>query len=333
MVKHNVVITRVPLRISFAGGGTDLPDYYSQFGGAVLSATINRYVYVTVKSHGSLFPDRYRLNYFDSEHANSIDEIENNIMRECLRLVPIDESLYVSTVADIPTCSGLGSSSAFAVGLLHALHTKRGDHVTLGQLAEEACDVEINILRNPIGKQDQYAAAFGGLNQFNFDRGGQVSIRPQILDAKSVETLFSHVLLFWTGMTRDSSDILTEQKQRTKNGANIGHLDSIKVHCEELCALLSGEVNMRDFGEILHRTWLEKRKVAQAITSSKIDEWYELGRNAGAYGGKICGAGGGGFLMLIVPPECQANVRRALVDLPVEDIMLEPLGSCLILKQ
>lgn len=326
-----IVMTCVPLRISFAGGGTDLAEFYSREAGEVLSTTIDQFVYVTVKTHGDLFPDNYRLNYFDSEHVNVLDDIRNDIMRECLRLVPVDERLYISTIADIPTQSGLGSSSAFAVGLLHALHVKRGDRVSLVQLAEEACRVEIEVLKHPIGKQDQYAAAFGGLNHFTFRPDGQVVIEPQRLDADKVRAMFGHLMLFWTDMTRSSGDILTEQRQGTSSGTNLDRLRNIKSHCRQVRNLLADGFDPAAFGAILDQTWAQKRGLAAAISSDQIDIWYQRAMEAGAVGGKISGAGGGGFLLMIVPPERQAAVRAALSDLRYVPVQYEATGTRVLL--
>jgi len=326
-----IVMTCVPLRISFAGGGTDLAEYYRTGGGEVISTTIDKFVYITVKSHGALFPDRYRLNYFDSEHADTLDEIKNDIMRECLRLVPVDERLYISTIADIPTQSGLGSSSAFAVGLLYALHIKRGDRISLGQLAEEACQVEIDMLGHPIGKQDQYAAAFGGFNHFRFSPKGETTIKPLCLEADKVRSIFDHLMLFWTSITRSSADILTEQKNATLSGRNRQHLDRIREHCRKIGGLLDVGFEPQAFGRLLDETWTEKQGLASAISNDHINHWYDQAMQNGAFGGKICGAGGGGFLLLVVPPERQPAVRRALSELECVPIRYETTGARVLL--
>src|SRR5262245_60217468 len=207
-----MVVTRTPLRVSFAGGGTDLAAFYERGGyGAVLSTAVNKYIYVTVKQHGEVFNERIRLNYSKSEQAQRIEDIENNIARECLRFLKIDPPIYISTVGDLPASTGLGGSSSFAVGLLSALHAYRGEKVSAGQLAEEASYIEIDVLKEPIGKQDQYAAAFGGFNVFFFKRGGNVSVEPVRLSNGKLSALFAQMLMFWTGHQRDSSSVLTEQ--------------------------------------------------------------------------------------------------------------------------
>lgn len=313
-----MVVSAAPLRLSFAGGGTDLPDYYRIEPGEVLSTTIDKFVYVTVKSHGKLFGEQYRLNYSETEQTNELDDIQNDIMRECLRLVPVEKPLYISTVADVPASSGLGSSSAFAVALLQALHVMRGERLTLAQLAEEACHIEIDVLGHPIGKQDQYASAFGGLNHFMFACNGRVSIEPQPIASDRIQDLFNSILLLWTGKVRFSKDILLEQ--RSSIGERLTELRGMRAHCVELKLQLQQLYDPLSFGGVLDETWRLKRRLAEGITSDQIDTWYETARRAGAIGGKIAGAGGGGFLLLIVPPGRRAAVCRALpelIELPV----------------
>jgi len=311
-----IVTTCAPLRLSFAGGGTDLPDFYTVEDGAVLSTTIDKFVYVTVKSHSELFGEQYRLSYYDSEHAGTLDDINNDIIRECVRLVPVDAPLYISTVGDLPASSGLGSSGAFAVSLLQALHIKRGDRVSLAQLAEEACHIEMNVLAHSSGKQDQYAAAFGGLNLFSFNRNGQVTIEPQHLAPEKIHCLLEHIMLFWTAQSRAARDILSKQKKSIPG--KMDNLRKMKAHSRELMNLLADNSDFDPVavGDILDETWRQKRDLTSAITNSKIDEWYARALDAGATGGKISGAGGGGFLMLIVPLEKRAGVSAALHDMP-----------------
>src|SRR4029450_11457823 len=205
-----LVVSSTPLRVSFAGGGTDLAAFYEHERGAVFSTAINKYIYVTVKRHGEVFNERIRLNYSRSEQVQGVDEIENNSERECLRFLQVEPPLYISTVGDLPASTGLGGSSSFAVGLLNALHAFRGERVSAGQLAEEACHIEIDVLRQPIGKQDQYAAAFGGLNFFCFKPGGGVTVEPQRVANGGLEDLFANILMFWTGHQRDAGSVLAE---------------------------------------------------------------------------------------------------------------------------
>jgi D-glycero-alpha-D-manno-heptose-7-phosphate kinase len=307
-----VIVTRTPLRVSFAGGGTDLAAYYELEGGAVLSTAINRYVYVTVKRHSELFFEPIRLNYSRSEEVERIDEIENNIARECLRLLEIHPPIYISTVGDVPASTGLGGSSAFTVGLLNALHAYRGERVSAGQLAEESCQVEIDILGEPIGKQDQYAAAFGGMNLFRFLPGGRVTTEHARVTEKW--HLFDNLLMFWTGHQRSASSVLSEQQEDTESKRE--RLREMRDQADELFEIVrQPEVDLKAFGRVLHEGWVRKRTLASGISNGPIDAWYERALDAGAYGGKLCGAGGGGFLLFVVPTERRRAVREALDDL------------------
>src|SRR6476660_5267305 len=252
-----IVVTRTPLRVSFAGGGTDLPDFYEKDFGAVLSTAIDKYIWVTVKRHSEVFDEPVRVNYSLTEQVESIDELKNDITRECLQLLNIEPPIYISTVGDLPASTGLGSSSAFAVGLLNALHRYRGDRVSAGQLAEEACQIEIEILGLPIGRQDQYAAAFGGLNLFTFKPGGAVTVEPQRLPVRVLEELFESIMLFWTGHQRDASSVLTEQRANTEQ--HLDDLTAIRDQAFELQQILRGQPSAHDVGALVHRGWELKR--------------------------------------------------------------------------
>jgi D-glycero-alpha-D-manno-heptose-7-phosphate kinase len=320
------IMTRTPLRVSFAGGGTDLADFYERETGVVLSTAINQYIYVTVKRHGSVFNELIRLNYSKSEQVHTIDQIENDIARECLRFLQIDPPIYVSTVADLPASTGLGGSSSFAVGLLNALHAFRGERVSAGQLAEEACHIEIDMLKQPIGKQDQYAAAFGGLNFFSFKARGAVTVEPQRLNNGGLQHLFDAILMFWTGHQRDSSSVLVEQKANTP--AKMESLLRMREHAyalQDLCS--SARFSIEKFGAILHDSWKVKRGLASKISNGEIDQWYDAAMTAGAAGGKLCGAGGGGFLLFIAAPERHDAIRRALRGLTEVSVWHEVHGS------
>jgi D-glycero-alpha-D-manno-heptose-7-phosphate kinase len=328
--RSSVVFTRTPLRISFAGGGTDLSDFYEQDYGAVLSTAIDKYIYVTVKRHGEVFDEKIRLSYSKSEGVAAVDDVQNNIARECLRFLQIEPPIYISTVGDLPASTGLGGSSSFAVGLLNALHAFRGERVSAGQLAEEACHIEIEVLREPIGKQDQYAAAFGGLNFLRFSSGGGVTVEPVRVKNGTLKTLFSHLMIFWTGHQRDTSHVLSEQKSNTT--AKLDHLLRMREHAHRLHSLVcNGDFDLAAFGAVLDETWQLKRQLASKISNQKIDEWYDLAMTAGACGGKICGAGGGGFLLILAKPECHEAVRGALRDLKQVRISYEVQGSQAIL--
>lgn len=320
------VTTMTPMRISFAGGGTDLKAYYEHDFGAVLSTTIDKYVYVTVKRHGSVFKEPYRLNYAITEIVQSLDDIQNGIMRECLRLVPVDPPLYISTVADLPSSSGLGSSSSFSVGLLKALHAMRHERVGQAQIMDEAAHVEIDLLASPIGKQDHAAAAFGGFNYIRFLANDSIGLEPINLSHKNLDTLFQHLQLYWTGITRNSADVLTEQKQNTTEKR--AYLDRMRGQAKQLYELLRGRtLEVEKFGQVLDEGWQMKRALASRISNPAIDTWYEQAKACGAWGGKICGAGGGGFLMLLVPPARHHHVRKALADLQEVAVRFESHGA------
>jgi D-glycero-alpha-D-manno-heptose-7-phosphate kinase len=326
MARTSVIVTRTPLRVSFAGGGTDLAEVYERDHGAVLSTAIDKYVYVTVKRHSPIFNEAIRINYSRSETVADIDQIENGIARECLRFLEIEPPIYVSTVGDLPASTGLGGSSAFAVGLLNALHAFRGERVSAGQLAEEASHIEIEVLKQPIGKQDQYAAAFGGLNLFCFMPGGTVTVEPQRFANGALRELFGSIMMFWTGHQRDASDVLAEQKARSAD--RMDSLLQIREHAYRLRKLLSnGHVDAAGFGAVLDETWRIKRGLASTITNSLIDTWYGRAMKAGAFGGKLCGAGGGGFLLIVAPPERHLAIRDELGELQHIPIGFDVHGS------
>ncbi len=329
MDQSRLIVTRTPLRVSLVGGGTDLPAFYRREGGAVLSTTIDRYVYVTVKRHSELFFEPVRVNYSRSEQVERIDELDNNIARECLRFVGIDPPVYISTVGDVPASTGLGGSSAFAVGLLNALHSYRGERASAGQLAEEACHIEIDVLGARIGKQDQYAAAYGGLNLLSFKPDGGVTVEHLRIPGDRLRELFRSVLMFWTGHQRDASAVLSEQDDRTD--MNLESLRRMRDQARDLHAALgAGEIDVEGIGRLLDQGWSMKRELAGSITTPLIDGWYDAAIAAGALGGKLCGAGGGGFLLFVVPPDRQPAVRSALVDLYELSVGHESHGSQLV---
>lgn len=242
----------------------------------------------------------------------------------------IDPPIYVSTVADLPASTGLGGSSSFAVGLLNALHAFRGERVSAGQLAEEACHIEIDVLKQPIGKQDQYAAAFGGLNFFCFKAGGSVTVEPQRVANGGLEDLFANILMFWTGHQRDAGSVLAEQKANTT--IKMDSLLKMRNHAYDLQTISSnGHFDPEQFGRVLDQSWQLKRRLASTISTCQIDGWYETAMKAGATGGKLCGAGGGGFLLFMVRPDHQQSVRAALTGLTEVPVRHEVHGSHLVL--
>lgn len=322
-----MIVTRTPLRVSFFGGGTDLAEFYHREPGATLSTTINRYVYVTVKRHSDLFFEPIRINYSVSEQVVHVDEIKNSIARECLKFLNIDPPIYVSTVGDVPASTGLGGSSAFTVGLLNALHAYRGERVSPGQLADEACHIEIDILKEPIGKQDQYAAAFGGMNLFTFKPDEGVTVEHLAVNGSGpLAGLFESMLMFWTGHQRDTSAVLSEQSKNT--GSKLDQLRRMRDQATELHRLIADRnIDVPGCGEFLDQAWQLKRGLASKITNSQIDDWYSAGRKAGAWGGKLCGAGGGGFLMFLAPPEKHQAIRDSLPGLVEMQVGFESHGS------
>ena len=327
------VVTRAPLRISFAGGGTDLPSFYQREFGAVVSATIDKYVYVMINrcrpllSRGIDDPGRYRirLSYSSTENVQQVDELKHPIVREALKLMDLDIPMDISTMADVPAGTGLGSSGTFSVALLHALHLLKGEDPDREQLAAEAAYIEIDILGRPVGKQDHYAAAFGGLNAIRFLADGEVTIRPVGKPAVPEGQLFPHLLMLYTGVSRDASTVLSSQRENV-DGLS-GELIKMRDHAHQLEKLLNGEFCLHRFGEVLHGNWMHKRTLSDNISTMQIDAWYDLAMEAGALGGKICGAGGGGFLLLVVEPEQRSAVREALGDLTELSIGYEPRGS------
>jgi D-glycero-alpha-D-manno-heptose-7-phosphate kinase len=325
-----LIVTRTPLRVSFAGGGTDLAEFYERDYGAVLSAAIANYIYVTVKPHSPLFNEPVRVNYSKSEEVDRIDEIENDIARESLKFMGVEPPIYISTVGDHPASTGLGSSSAFAVGLLNALHAYKGERVTAGQLAEEASHIEIDVLGQPIGKQDQYAAAFGGVNYFRFNPAGRVTVEPLRPSHGSLGELFDHLLMFWTGHQRDAGQVLREQRANTPR--KLDSLQQMRDHAFELQQVMAnGPVDPSLVGKILDHGWKLKRSLASTISTEQIDTWYDRAVEAGASGGKLCGAGGGGCILFVVAPERQAAVREALSDLVEVPVTYEVHGSRVLL--
>ena len=307
-----MIISKTPLRISFAGGGTDLPSFYrfNDFG-AVLSTSIKSYIYVTIKKHTPFFNERFRLNYSETELLDKVEDIKNPIIRECLKFLEIDDRIYISTIADVAGSSGLGSSSSFCVGLLNALYRYKGEMVSRGRLAEEAAYIEIDILKRPIGKQDHYAAAFGGLNYIRFNSDESVSVKPIVIKAQTVEKLCSCLLSFWTGISRPAESILKEQD--SKNRRNTEILIFMREQAERLMKLLyDSNFSSDKFGKIIHEGWQMKRKLASKISNSTIDRFYSIARKNGAIGGKISGAGGGGFLNVIAHEAAHEKIKNAL---------------------
>ena len=294
-----MIISKTPLRISFAGGGTDLRSYYKHNNyGAVLSTSIDKYLYVVIKKQNELFQEKFRLNYSETEITNNISEIKNPIIREALNFLKIDDQLYISTISDIPASTGLGSSSTFCVGLLNALYKFKGETVSVGRLAEEAAYIECDILKRPMGKQDHYAAAYGGLNYIRFYDDESVTVRSLNLSKNNLFRFLSSVLIFWTNIKRPSESILKEQDDKNKLNFNI--LNQMREQALFFSKkLIEPNISIEAIGGLLNHGWELKKQLASNITNKYINTWYEIAIKNGAYGGKISGAGGGGFFTFI----------------------------------
>ena len=321
-----MIITRAPFRVSFCGGGSDLPSFYEKYGGCVLSTTIRKYMYLTI--HNYFHHDQIRLKYSKTETVMSYDEIEHRYLRQCLRDFDI-MGVEISSMADIPSGTGLGSSSSFTVALLHLLHTYKGEYVSKYKLAKDACEVEIDKLGEPIGKQDQFAAAFGGLNFYEFQPNGFVNVEPIIMKSESYKALEDNILMFYLGGVHSASEILKEQSKNIlsdeKAKAQLKMCDITKSLKKEL-----QNNNIDAMGELLHENWMLKKSLVQGISSSLIDDTYELAMNAGALGGKLLGAGGAGFMIFYVKPDKQNNVRTALKGLREMEFEMDNSGASII---
>jgi len=290
-----MIISRSPVRITLGGGGTDLPSYYSKYGGALIAAAINKYTLVTAHTR---FDDDIKLNYSNAEQVKNVNKIKHNIFREALRLLNIQKGIELTSLSDMPSKSGLGTSGSFTIALLNVLHTYKREFVSQKQLAEEACKIEMDILKEPIGKQDQYISAFGGITSLTFAKDGTVTVEPVKMSEESQDELHSNILLFYTGISRSASEILKEQNEKSKKDENgtIETLHEIKrIGLETRKALEKGDIDK--LGEFLDLHWNIKKQLSKNISNKYIDECYELAKNNGALGGKIMGAGGGGFFM------------------------------------
>jgi D-glycero-alpha-D-manno-heptose-7-phosphate kinase len=323
-----MIISRTPLRISFAGGGSDLPAYYEFEPGAVLSTSINKYIYITVNRK---FDSKIRASYSVTEIVDAVSDLKHELIREALRLVGVEGGVEITSISDVPSeGTGLGSSSSYTVGLLNALYAYKAKHVDAARLGREACQIEIDICGKVIGKQDQYIAAYGGLQFIQFDSDGTVFVDPVICRRDTRERLQESLMLMYTGITRSADDILSVQAHNTMaDGDRRQSLVKMVSLAKELHQSLTNN-DLHSFGELLHQAWLEKRTLADGISSPQIDDWYETARSHGAIGGKILGAGGGGFLMLFAPKEKHTAIARALPLLQEMKVRFEPQGSKII---
>lgn len=322
-----MIITRTPFRISFVGGGSDMETFYTRHPGAVLSTSIDKYMYIS--SHRFFFPGQLRVKYSETETVNHLDELRHPLLRESMRKVGVTSGIEISSIADIPAGTGMGSSSSFTVGLLHCLYANKREYITNERLAREACEIEIDILGEPIGKQDQYAAAFGGLNIIHFHPNGDVRVEPLYVKNEIYQQLQENLLMFYIGNQRKASDILAEQKRNATNEEKFNVLKSMVSLVSDLRnCLYSGHLD--DFGKILHENWILKQKLASQITNEDIDEIYRNGIHSGARGGKLLGAGGGGFMLFYCEKANQQRLMDALKPLVKYNFAFEREGSKLI---
>jgi D-glycero-alpha-D-manno-heptose-7-phosphate kinase len=322
-----MIITKTPFRISFVGGGSDLESFYSKYIGAVLSTTIDKYMYIS--SHNFFDTDKIRLKYSRTETADSVDKIEHPIVRAVLEKFSIRGAVEISSNADVPAGTGMGSSSSFTVGLLHNIYTRSNQFVTKEKLANEACDIEINKLKEPIGKQDQFAAAFGGINVIKFNPEGTVNVEMIHLPPDTYRRLQDNLLMFYTGIQRETSAILSEQKENMSQRDKVDILrEMVGLVWDTRDALYKNDLDK--FGKILHHNWLLKQKLAAKITNTHINDIYEIGIKNGALGGKLLGAGGGGFLLFYCEKERQEKLREALKGMQEMKFKFESEGSKVI---
>lgn len=321
-----MIITRAPFRVSFCGGGSDLPSFYEKFGGCVLSTSIRKYMYLSM--HNYFYKDKIILKYSETEIVDDYEKIKHKYFRQCLKDFAV-KGVAISSMADIPAGTGLGSSSSFTVALLQLLHAYKGEYISKYKLAKDACEVEIDKLGEPIGKQDQFAAAFGGLKFYEFQPSGFVNVEPIVMAPQSYQTLEDNILMFYLGGERSASAILKEQTQ------NIKKVDKEKVQ-QQMCDLtrtLKEELqknNVDSMGELLHENWMLKKSLASGISNPLIDLAYEKAMNAGALGGKLLGAGGAGFMIFYVKPDKQEAVRQALADLREMEFEMDNSGVSII---
>ena len=324
-----MIISRTPLRISFFGGGTDYTAFYKEYGGSVLSTTINKYSYVICRRLPPFFDYNYRIRYTMREETRTIAEIKHPSVRECLNFIDPGYGVEVQHNADLPAMSGLGSSSAFTVGLLNALYALKGQLTTKRQLALDAIHIEQNIIKENVGSQDQTAAAFGGFNKIEFGGQRQMWVQPITIDKGKMDFLQSHFMLLFTGFPRNASEIAAEQIKKTPE--KIRELKIMMDMVEEAVTIFNGSQDgYADFGKLLHETWMLKRSLTPQISNSHIDEIYEAALAAGAVGGKLLGAGGGGFMLLFASPKTQPKIKEKLNKLLYVPFNFHDLGSQIV---
>lgn len=324
--RAKMIISKTPYRVSFVGGGSDLPVFYRNSPGAVVSTSISKYMYVTLCKH---FSENIRLAYTETENVDHVSKLKHELAREAIKMTQINHGLEIATIGEIPARTGLGSSSAVTIGLLNACWNFKGIKKSALELAQEACKIEIDILDKPIGKQDQYACALGGLNFIQFNPDDTVEVSPIQCSIKTKNRLDKNLLMFYTGQRRKTDDILREQSKNTVNQKKKRKiLEKMVGLAYEMKSVLEKD-DLSGFGELLHKNWLFKKQMASKISNSNIDKWYRAGRRAGAEGGKILGAGGGGFMLFYCLEKNQKNLIQAMqkYGLKEEKFYFEPTGS------
>jgi D-glycero-alpha-D-manno-heptose-7-phosphate kinase len=325
-----MIITRTPVRISFFGGGTDYPAYFRHHGGQTLATTIDKYVYVTVHHLSEHFDHTVQVHYSRVETAKSLDEIQIANVREALRLLGLTGAVEIHLVSDLPARTGLGSSSASTVGLLKALHGHCGRIISSGELARQAIKVEQEMVGERVGCQDQYLSAYGGFLNLEFRPEGEVRVQPLPLGNDRLEELNRSLLMFYTGLQRTAHEILSDQVQRTQDGLLDRQLAAMREQVSKAVDILTSGCSLHRFGELLHEGWELKRSLSPKITTDSVDQIYDCARKAGAIGGKLLGAGGGGFVLLFAEPERQPQIREALASVKEVKFNFEPQGSDVI---
>jgi D-glycero-alpha-D-manno-heptose-7-phosphate kinase len=324
-----MLISRAPVRISFFGGGTDYPEHFYEHGGAVLSTAIDKFSYVTISQFFSrLFDYSIRLSYRKVELVKNLQEIEHNVYRECLKFCGLEKDIELHHVADLPAFTGLGSSSAFTVSLLHALHSFKGEFIRPIDLAYEAIYVERHLLQDKVGCQDQVIAAVGGFNIIEFRSETDIIVSRLPLSPQRLADFESHLFIVFTGIRRRAANVVEQQLKKVENNADT--LKAMRAMVDQSAAILTGNKPLSAFGELLHQGWLAKRSLDQGISMPEIDEIYQMGQEAGAWGGKLLGAGGGGFILFFAPPETHDNLRQTFANHQILEVKINAPGSQII---
>jgi D-glycero-alpha-D-manno-heptose-7-phosphate kinase len=329
-----MIISRTPLRISFFGGGSDYSAYTRRHRGAVLGTTINKYVYISINTLSDFFEHKIRIGYSKTELVKTLDEIEHPSIRECLKYKQLFSNLDIHIFADFPARTGLASSSAFTTGFLNALDSLQGKKISKQKLAEEACHVEQNLIRELVGSQDQFHAAFGGFNLIEF-KENQTLVRPLLITREKKQALEDHLMVFYTGLTRFANEVIKEQIEKTAllfNDRYLHRMVEMVFEAEELVVSTSVDLLPQRFGRLLHESWELKKNLSSQISNSSIDKAYQKALDAGAYGGKLCGAGSGGVLALFAPPQKKAAIREQLAGYLEVPVHFENEGSSIIYR-